>query len=148
MENSKGMVATPQDDLTFKVIGMAMAVHTELGPGFSEEIYQRAMALGLHAEGLRYEREYRIDLKFRGTAIGGFELDFVVERAVVVELKAVAALAPVHKQQLIAYLAASGLPVGLLVNFGGARLETQRVFPSKAIQASAAYQARKVAPTD
>ena len=145
MAGSAGKIQTPQDDLTFKIIGVAMAVHGELGPGFSEEIYQRAMAIGLHAEGAGYESEYRIDLKFRGQAIGGFELDFVVERTVVVELKAVAALAPVHHQQVIAYLAASGLPVGLLINFGAVSLETRRIFPPKAIQASQAYQARKTA---
>ena len=58
-----------------------------------------------------------------------------------------ASLAPVHQEQIIAYLAASGLPVGLLINFGAASLETRRIFPPKAIQASAAYQARKAATT-
>ena len=148
MEPNPGKVETPQDDVTFKIIGVAMAVHNELGPGFPEEIYRRAMMIGLHAEDLSYESEYRIDLKFRDKAIGSFDLDFVVARAVVVELKAVAGLAPVHKQQLIAFLAASGLSVGLLINFGTARLETHRVFPPKAIQISPAYQARKAAAAE
>ena len=111
MAVSTNKVQTPQDDLTFKIIGVAMAVHNELGPGFSEEIYRRAMAIGLHAEGASYESEYRTNLSFRGTAIGSYELDFVVGRTVIVELKAVATLAPVHQEQVIAYLAASGLPM-------------------------------------
>src|SRR5262245_1820999 len=127
-------VQMPQDDWTYKIIGVAMAVHNELGPGFREEIYRRAMAIGVHNEGIRYGSEYRIELFFRGTAIGSFELDFVAERTVVVELKAVAALAAVHQEQVIAYLAASGLPVALLINFGAASLETRRLFPPKAIQ--------------
>ena len=145
MKSNQGKIESPQDDLTFKIIGVAIAVHNELGPGFSEEIYQRAMAVGLHAESLGYEREHRIDVSFRGKSVGSFELDFVVARTVILELKALTALVPVHSQQVIAYLAASGLPVGLLLNFGAARLESHRIFPPKAVQASAAYQARKAA---
>jgi GxxExxY protein len=145
MTNNLGIVETPQDDETFATIGVAMAVHNELGPGFPEELYHRAMLVGLRAEGIPHETEYRIDLKFRGQAIGCFELDLVVARTVVVELKALAGLADIHKQQCISYLAASGLPVGLLFNFGAARLETQRVFPPKAVHSSAAYRARKSA---
>jgi GxxExxY protein len=145
MAGAPNKVQTPHDDLTYKIIGVAMAVHNELGPGFPEEIYHRAMAIGLHADGIPYESEYRINLHFRGTAIGSFALDFVAGRSVVVELKAVSALAAVHQEQIIAYLAASGLPVGLLINFGAASLETRRLFPPKAVQASAAYQSRKAA---
>jgi GxxExxY protein len=85
MESTPGKVETPQDDVTFKIIGVAMAVHNELGPGFPEEIYHRAMRVGLQAERIGHESEYQIDLKFRDTAIGHFKLDFVVERTVIVE---------------------------------------------------------------
>lgn len=145
MNTPRGKVQTLQDDLTFKIIGVAMAVHNELGPGFSEQIYQRARAIGLRAAGAHYQSEYRIDLNFRRTPLGSFALDFVVERKVVVELKAVASLAPIHHQQLIAYLAASGLAMGLLLNFGAGSLETRRVFSPKAVQANSGYQARKAA---
>jgi GxxExxY protein len=145
MEPTPGKIQTPHDELTYKIIGLAMAVHNELGPGFSEELYQRAMAVGLHADGIPFQTEYRIAIAFRGQPIGAFELDFVVAQAIVVELKAVAALAPVHQQQTIAYLAASGLPVALLLNFGAARLEYKRLLPPQAVQASAAYQARRQA---
>jgi GxxExxY protein len=142
-----GKVETPYDEITYKVIGLAMAVHNELGPGFSVELYQRAMAVGLIAENVPFETEYRITVAFRGRPIGAFELDFVVAQCVIVELKAVAGLAPVHEQQTIAYLAASGLPVALLINFGAARLEHRRLLPPKAVQASPAYQARRAQAT-
>ncbi len=146
MDATKGIVQTPQDEVTYKVIGAAMAVHNELGPGFSEELYQRALAIGLAAEGVTYEREFAISVLFRQQAVGKFELDFVAAKQVVVELKALPSLAPVHEQQAIAYLAASGMPVGLLINFGAARLEYKRIFPPKAIRSSLAYQARKSLP--
>ncbi len=141
-------IQTPQDDLTYKIIGLAMAIHNEVGPGFLEEIYQRAMAVGLRADGIAYDLEYPINVQFRGQSVGSFKLDFVVERTVILELKAVAALAAVHQQQIIAYLAASGLPVGLLINFGAAHLEYKRLLPPKAVQTSSAYQARKPTPSE
>ncbi len=138
-----GKVQTPYDELTYKIIGLAMAVHNELGPGFSEEIYQRAMALGMTEDSVLHEREFPIELTFRGQKVGKFELDFVVNRQIILELKAVTALAPVHEQQIIAYLTASGLPLGLLINFGATRLEYRRIFPPKAIQLSSAYKHRQ-----
>lgn len=142
-----GKVATPYDDLTFRIIGTAMAVHTELGPGFPEEIYQQAMMIGLNEAGLPYQREWPINIVFRSQTIGKFELDFVVAQAIVVEFKALATLIPIHQQQVIAYLAASGLPVGLLCNFGAAKLDYHRLFPPKAVQLSPAYQARQTKRT-
>ncbi len=146
MDASTGKVETQQDAITYAVIGAAMAVHKEIGPGFSEELYQRALAIGLAAEQVTYEREFPINVVFRGVVVGKYELDFVAGQQVVVELKALPALAPVHEQQVIAYLAASGLPVALLINFGATRLEYKRIFPPKAIRSSVAYQNRKIAP--
>lgn len=136
-----GKVATPYDDLTFRIIGTAMAVHTELGPGFPEEIYQRAMMMGLNDDDLPYQHELPVDIIFRSQMIGKFKLDFVVAQLVVVEFKALAALATVHQQQVIAYLVASSLLVGLLLNFGAAKLEYHRLFPPKAVQLGPPYQA-------
>jgi GxxExxY protein len=135
---------TPQDDLTYKIIGLAMGVHSALGPGFPEEIYHRAMEVSLTAEGIAYEREVRLNVVFRDQAIGAFDLDLVVGGIVIVELKALAALAPIHDQQAIAYLAASGIPVALLINFGTTRLQYKRIFPPLSVQASPAYQARQL----
>ena len=137
-------VETPQDELTYKIIGLAMAVHTVLGPGFTEEVYQRAMQVGLIGEGIASKWEYRIDVKFRDQVVGSFDLDLVAGGLVIIELKAIAALAQVHEQQAIAYLAASGLPVALLINFGASRLQYKRIFPPLSVQSSPAYQARHV----
>ncbi|MBF8283882.1 MAG: GxxExxY protein [Anaerolineales bacterium] len=136
-------IETPYDALTYKIIGLAMAIHNELGPGFPEEIYHRAMIVGLTVDEVPHVTEFEIEISFRGQTIGKFELDLVADQKVIVELKAVSALAPIHEQQVIAYLAASGLPVGLLINFGAAKLEFKRLFPPKAVQSSIAYQARR-----
>jgi GxxExxY protein len=137
-------VETPYDDLTYKIIGLAMAVHSELGPGFPEEVYRRAMMVAMGADGMPYEPEFKIQVAFRGQAVGEFRLDLVVDRKAVVEFKAVDALESAHERQVISYLTASGLEIGMLINFGSARLEYKRIFPPKAIQASAAFQSRRL----
>ena len=138
-----GKIETPHDALTYKIIGMAMTVHNELGPGFPEEFYQKAMEMLMKAEKVQHDREFPIEVFFRGQVVGKFELDFVVERTVVLEFKAVTALAPIHEQQVLSYLAASGLPVSLLINFGAIRLQQKRLFPSLAVQSSSAFIARQ-----
>ena len=139
----RGKVETPEDELTYKIIGLAMAVHNALGPGFTEALYQRAMQVGLAAEGIPHEWEYRIDVRFRDQVVGSFELDLVAGGLVIIELKAIAAIGPEPERQAIAYLAASGLPVALLINFGTTRLQYKRIFPPLSVQASPAYQARR-----
>ena len=138
-----GRVQTPYDELTYRIIGLAMAIHKELGPGFPEEVYQRAMVIAMTDDGVPFEREFPIELQFREQPVGKFELDFVADRKVVLEFKAVSALASAHEQQIIAYLAASGLDLGLLINFGAASLEYKRIFPPKAVQSSSAFQKRR-----
>lgn len=125
---------TPYDELTFRINGLAMAVHKELGPGLPEKIYQAALLIALEEDKLHYDVEYPVRVRFRGRPVGSFKLDLVVERRAIVEVKAVATLANVHAQQIIAYLAASRLPVGLLLNFGAARLEYKRYFSPQAVQ--------------
>ena len=113
----------PHSDLTGRVIGAAMAVHTELGPGLLESCYQAALALELRARKIAYEREAAIEAVYRGQSLGvGLRADFVVERAIIVETKALDQLDPVHRRQLLTYLRTSGLKVGLLLNFGAASM--------------------------
>jgi GxxExxY protein len=142
----KRKVDTSQDDLTYKIIGLAMGVHTAFGPGFPEEVYHRALEVSLRADGIAFEREVRINVTFRDQVVGAFDLDLVVGNAVIVELKAVAAITPIHQQQAIACLAACGIPIALLINFGNARLQYKRIFPPLSVQASPAYQARQLVP--
>lgn len=99
------------------VIGAAIAVHRELGPGFLESIYAHAMWLELDARGLRFECEKPVDVLYRGTRIPGQRIDLLVEGRVVVEIKAVGAIEPIHVAQVVSYLKTTGLRVGLLINF-------------------------------
>src|SRR5215216_2401276 len=100
-----------------EAIGCAIAVHRELGPGFLESIYRKAMYLELDAKGLTYERERSVRVAYRGVEIPGQRVDLIIEGLIVVELKSVASLADVHRAQLISYLRTTGLRGGLLINF-------------------------------
>ena len=103
-------------------IGAAIAVHRELGPGFLESIYHKAMRVELESRNLAYESERAVRVKYRGVEIPGQRIDLVVERLVVVELEAVKRLDDIHRAQLISYLKTTGLRAGLLINFRVARL--------------------------
>ncbi len=105
------------EEIVRGVIGCALAVHKELGPGFVERIYREAMRLELEARRLRFEIEKPIAVLYRGCPILGQRVDLVVEDAVVVELKAVAAIEPVHVAQVLSYLKTLSLRVGLVINF-------------------------------
>lgn len=136
-------VVTPYDELTYQIIGLAMTVHSELGPGLPEEMYKKALIVLMDTDKVGYDREWPIEVRFRDRVLGIFKLDFVVEHKVIVEAKAIAMLAPIHEQQTLTYLVASGLEVALLINFGAARLEYKRLFPSKAVQSTSAYMQRR-----
>lgn len=99
------------------VIGAAIEVHRELGPGFLESIYRRAMAYELSSNGLRVEEEKEVTVRYKDIQIPGRRLDLLVGGRVVVELKCVEELVPIHQAQVISYLKATGLRLGLLVNF-------------------------------
>ena len=105
------------DALITRVIGCAITVHRALGPGFMESIYSTALGLELKAEGIPFERERSISVNYRGHAIGGQRVDFIVGNSVILEIKAVARLDPVFQAKLISYLRTTGLRVGLLMNF-------------------------------
>ena len=111
------------DPLTYQIIGAAIEVHRVLGPKLLENIYEEALCIELDERGLGYERQKKIDLDYKGHRIGTFFVDIVAESRVVVELKSVATLAPVHEAQLISYLKLTGLRRGLLINFSVATLK-------------------------
>ncbi len=119
---------TIQDQLTQRVIGCCFRVHRELGPGFPEKIYRSALALSLTKEGVAVEQERRFRVSFDGNIVGEFQLDLLVENRVVLEVKAVTGILPiVFRSQVLAYLKAAGLPVGLLVNFGNPSCQIKRL---------------------
>ena len=117
--------------LTEKVIGCAMRVHSKLGSGFQEVIYQRALALEMAAQKIRFSREHEMPVYYREQQIGTRRADFLVEGVVSVELKAIIQLEDIHLAQAINYLEAYNLEVGLLINFGARSLEFKRVTNTK-----------------
>ena len=112
--------------ITRKVIGCAFAVINELGAGFLESVYEKALLLALREEGLSAVAQHPIKVMFRGECVGDFYADLFVEGKVIVELKAVKAITPEHQAQIINYLKATGIGVGLIINFGGPKLEYKR----------------------
>ena len=110
------------DILTERIIGAAIEVHRELGPGLLESIYEEALCYEFEQQGIRYERQVPVDLFYKGKAIKGFKLDLLVEKEVVIELKAVQLPPKVALSQTISYLKATKLKRGLIINFGEKRL--------------------------
>lgn len=105
-------------EVTERIIGAAIEVHRHLGPGMLESVYEAALAYELAQLGLKVERQKALPLRYKGMEFDeGFRLDLLVADSVVVELKCVEALLPVHDAQLISYLKLSGLRLGLLINF-------------------------------
>jgi GxxExxY protein len=116
----------PHSETTAKIIKAAKIVHRELGPGFREVIYQRALALELSAQDLDFSREVWMDVHYRGQKVGRKRVDFIVEQ-VMVELKAKAIIEDVDFVQTLSYLKASGYTVALLLNFGAKQLGIKRI---------------------
>ena len=116
------------EDITGKIIGCAMKVHSTLGNGFQEVFYQRALAIEFRKQELGYQREMEMAIHYDGTEIGTRRVDFFVEDIIMVELKALIKLEDVHLAQAMNYCQAYNLPVGLLINFGAKSLEFKRVY--------------------
>lgn len=105
-------------DLTEQIIAAAIEVHRSLGPGLLESTYQLCLCEELKLRGLHYERELRFPIKYKGiTVMDAYRLDIIVEGQVIIELKAIEAITPLHEAQLLTYLRHTTLRVGLLINF-------------------------------
>ena len=113
-------------DLTRAVIGCVFEVSNELGVGFLEAVYENAMMVALKDAGISAESQKPIEVSFRGQVVGTFFADLLVEDKVIVELKAAKAIAPQHQAQIVNYLNATGIEVGLLINFGNPKMEYKR----------------------
>jgi GxxExxY protein len=118
-------------ELTGKIIGCAMEVHKILGCGFQEKIYQRALYYEMCQQQIMSVREYDMDILYKEEKVGNRRVDFLVEGLIAVEIKALSQLEPLHLAQAINYLEAFQLEVGLLLNFGSARLEFKRIVNPK-----------------
>lgn len=112
------------NEITGEIVDASMRIHRELGPGLLESVYHRILKHELEKRGLQVESEVAVPVEWDGVRMEvGFRADLIVEGKVIVELKSVEKTAPVHRKQVITYLKLTGLPVGLLINFGEALLK-------------------------
>jgi GxxExxY protein len=112
-----------RDPLTGFILTTSIRIHTELGPGMLETVYEQVLAAALARRGVSFARQVPIDIDYDGLKIAGaFKADLIVDDRIVIELKCVERLAPVHSRQLLTYLRLSGYKLGLLINFGGKTL--------------------------
>lgn len=118
------------EELTATILKCCFEVSNELGAGFLESVYEKALVVALSQLGLSVQSQVALKVNFRGVIVGDFYADLIVENKVLLEIKAVSKLTPDHKAQVINYLNATGYQVGLLVNFGTARVEYFRFRPS------------------
>jgi GxxExxY protein len=117
-----------EEQLTGKILGAAIEVHKSLGPGLLESVYQFCLARELSLQGLTFEREKSIPVVYKGEALDcNFRVDFLVESRVLVELKTIEAIEPVHKAQLLTYMRLAHIKVGLLINFNSTLLKNSIV---------------------
>jgi GxxExxY protein len=115
-EKTEGRSAT--EELLYRVVGAALHVHSRLGPGLLESVYERCLAIELHAIGLRVSRQVAVPLTWRDVKIAeAFRADLIVEDCLVLEIKAVESISPIHKAQVLTYLRLTGLHRALLLNF-------------------------------
>ena len=116
-----------QDEVTHKIIGSAMRVHSTMGNGFQEVIYQRCLAIEMQKQGLSFVREQEMPVYYDGIQVSTRRVDFLVEEKVLIEIKALIKLEPVHLAQALNYLEAFKLKTGLLINFGAKSLDFRRL---------------------
>ncbi len=119
------------EELTRKIIGCAMTVHSTLGNGFQEVIYQRCLQIELNEFGVNARREVEMPIHYRGYRVGTRRADFLIENIIIIELKAVIQMDDVHLAQALNYLEAYNLEIGLLINFGARSLEFKRLYNKK-----------------
>ena len=111
------------DDLARSVIGAAIEVHRLLGAGFLESVYEKALAVEMRLRGITFERQWPFQLRYKNESVGDVRVDFLVGQKLIVELKAVDDLAPLHHAQVLNYLRATRMELGLLINFNVALLK-------------------------
>ena len=121
------MVELLYKELTFAIIGAAMEVHGILGPGFLETVYQSALARELTLRGIPFEQQVHLPVSYKDVLVGEYIADFIIDGKLIVEIKAVSNFNSQHQAQAMHYLAATGLRLALLLNFGIGSLEHRRV---------------------
>jgi GxxExxY protein len=130
--NRNGSVVRQDDPFTAKIIGLAIEVHSRLGPGFLESIYHQALAIELSEAGIAFQSQAPLIFSYKGKPVGSFLADIVVENRLLLELKALDSIHSVHELQIVNYLKGTGLNLGLLLNFGRPTLQIRRKFRERA----------------
>lgn len=126
--NLKYLTKEQQDAITHKIIGCAMEVHSVIGNGFQEVVYQRSLSIEMHLRNIEHQREFEMPLSYKGYDVGTRRVDFLINEEIAVEIKAVIQLEDVHLAQAKNYLEAYNLKTGLLINFGAKSLQFKRLF--------------------
>ena len=116
----------PEGELTGRILEAAFTVHNALGAGFLEKVYENALLIELHSMKISCSNQQTLQVRYKSSVVGDYQADIVVEGRVLLELKACSAIDPNHEAQIMNYLRASGLKVGLLLNFGRPKLQYRR----------------------
>jgi GxxExxY protein len=132
------------EELSAKVLGACFEVMNELGAGFLEGVYQKALLIALQQKGIKAIPQFPLEVSFRGQVIGNYFADILVEDKIIIELKTVSVLIPEHQAQVINYLKATGIEVGLLVNFARPKLEYKRVSFEKTLKSQTNFTSPKL----
>jgi GxxExxY protein len=114
-------------DLSYKIVGLAMQAHRELGPGFLEKVYENALMILFEENGIRAQAQYPVKVHFHGRIVGEYIADIVVENSIILELKAQERILQLHRAQTLNYLRATSFRLALLLNFGRSSLEHERL---------------------
>jgi len=114
-------------ELSYKIMQAAFEVHGHIGPGFTENIYEEALVYEFEAQQIPYECQKSIQVSYKGRVIGRYQIDLVVDGKIILELKALTDLTDLHKQQLLSYLKATDLHLGILINFGAKKVVSVRI---------------------
>jgi GxxExxY protein len=120
-----------EKELSYMIMQIVYEVHNQLGPGFLEAIYEEATSRELIAHSIEFERQKRILVSYKGEVIGEHILDIVLNRRIILELKATVEISRTHEQQALSYLKATGLPLAIVINFGAERVQFSRVVNTK-----------------
>src|SRR4030042_5100550 len=115
------------NDLSNRIIGLAIGIHKKLGPGFQEKIYQEALLKEFKKGGMEYEKQKVIRVDYEGQSLGNQRIDLLVDEEIILEIKACTKIIPIHRDQVISYLKTANKRLGLILNFGRRRLEIKRV---------------------
>jgi GxxExxY protein len=114
-------------DLSYKIVGLAMQIHSELGFGFLEKVYENSMMVLFRRENIMAKQQAPISVSFEGEIVGDYYADILIEDKIILELKAIEKITDAHKAQVLNYLKATGLKLAIIINFGKQRLEYERI---------------------